>query len=116
VDTVKIKEFEDEMKLYSEMWHAIGNVILIFKNIGIFNLIAAGKIEQFKTETKLFTDIFDAQVDMFRKSGTTAWNELLMIAKREIYTYVINMAEKFTPANVGDVYNLISKYENNGGN
>ena len=53
---------------------------------------------------------------MFRKSGTTDWNELLMIAKREIYTYVINMAEKFTPENVGNVYDLISKYENNGGN
>jgi len=116
VDTVKINEFEKEMKLYSEMWHAIKNVVFIFKDIGIFNLIAVGKIEQFKVETKLFTDIFDAQVDMFRKTGTTDWNGLLMIAKREIYTYVINMAEKFTPKNVGNVYDLISKYENNGGN
>ncbi len=93
------------------MWLSLLNCINIYKEFGIFEHIAKGNIPHFQLEIELFSDIFDAQVDMYRNKKTTDWKLLLALGKRKIYSNLINTIKEYKPDSVEDVIRRIAEYD-----
>lgn len=111
VDTVKHVDLINELALYEILWKSLENAIQIYSDIGIMYQIAMGNIPQFTREVELFTNMYDAQVDMFRKNNSTDWEELQMIGKRKIYSGVVDTVQELAPEKISDVYALINRFE-----
>lgn len=111
VDTVKYWELPSEMEVYEKLWRALLNCINIYKEYGMFTHIAKGKIPHFQREIELFTDIFDAQVDMYRTKQNTDWKQLLLLGKRRIYSDLLTTIGEHKPDSLDDVINKISEYD-----
>ena len=111
VDTVKHHEFPQELELYEILWNALLNSVTIYKELGVFDNIAMGDIPHFRREIKLFTDIYDAQVNMYKKNKKTDWALLAMIGKRRIYTELLQSIDQLIPGRKNDALQLIEKYE-----
>ena len=111
VDTVKHWELPSEMEVYEKLWRSLLNCINIYKEFGLFGHIAKGQIPHFQREIELFSDIFDAQVDMYRTKKTTDWNQLLLLGKRKIYSGLLETIKEYKPDSIEDVIRKISEYD-----
>lgn len=112
VDTVKHAEFVKEIALYEKIWQSFWNCIKIYKKLEINNEIALGNIPHFRREIEVFTNLFDAQVNMYKKLDSTDWNHLTMLGKRQIYEGLVETVNKLCPDKINDALLLIQKLEN----
>lgn len=112
VDTVKHHEFPQEIATYEQLWHSLLNCISIYQDLGLFDHIALGTIPHFKREIRLFTDIYDAQINMYKKNKKTNWGLLSVLGKRRIYADLLETVNILCPENTEKAIELIQKYEN----
>lgn len=112
VDTVKHAEFVEEIAMYEKIWQSLWNCVKIYKKLGIDHEIALGNIPHFRREIEIFINLYDAQVSMYKAIGSTNWNHLTMLGKRQIYEGLLESVNKLCPDKMNDALDLIHRIEN----
>jgi len=111
VDTVKHQDFTHEVALYEKLWVTLLNCIRIYRDLDIIEHIAMGDIPHFDREIKIFVDVFDAQVNMYKNHGKTDWKLLEMLGKRQIYSDLLKSIDEICPSLRERALTGIQKYE-----